>query len=185
MPYKNPEDLKNRNRNYYLKNKAVTIARATSWAKENIERSREIKRLSRVRCYKGSSKKDRERSAEWYLKNKERRAESNRKWSKKNPGKVSVNAKRWGAKNQDIRREWNQIRRARKTNAFIERVNRKRVFKESNGICGICSKAIEGVFEIDHTLPLSKGGRHSYDNCRPAHPSCNHQKGAKIGFCLP
>ena len=184
MPYKNPEDLRKRNRNYYLKNRSCAIARATIWAKENIDRSREIKRLSRVRCYKGSSEKDKERAAEWYLKNKERRAESNKRWSTRNPEKASVNAKRWRDKNPDKRHEWNQIRRARKTAAFIERVNRKRVFNEASGICSICSRPINGLFEIDHTMPLSKGGKHSYSNCRPAHPSCNHRKGAKVGFRL-
>lgn len=182
MPYKNPSDLKKRNKKYYANNRARIIIRATAWAKENLERSREIKRLSRVRCYKGITQKDRDRASEWYLKNKERRMESNRKWSAKNQDKIHINAKRWRNNNRDKRHEWAQARRARKRNAFVERVNRKRVFNRAGGICGICSKPIDGGFEIDHILPLSKGGEHSYGNCQPAHPSCNRRKGAKIGF---
>lgn len=32
---------------------------------------------------------------------------------------------------------------------------------------------------MNYIVPLSKGGKHSYDNTQPAHPKCNIQKGAK------
>jgi 5-methylcytosine-specific restriction endonuclease McrA len=36
------------------------------------------------------------------------------------------------------------------------------------------------AWDLDHVIPLSKGGEHSYDNVQVTHPSCNRKKGAKV-----
>jgi 5-methylcytosine-specific restriction endonuclease McrA len=48
------------------------------------------------------------------------------------------------------------------------------------GMCGICKQFIVGKFHVDHVIPLSKGGLHSYANTQPAHPDCNQRKSATI-----
>jgi 5-methylcytosine-specific restriction endonuclease McrA len=34
--------------------------------------------------------------------------------------------------------------------------------------------------ELDHIIPISKGGAHSRDNCQAAHARCNRMKSAKM-----
>jgi 5-methylcytosine-specific restriction endonuclease McrA len=51
--------------------------------------------------------------------------------------------------------------------------------------CGICLKPINKYLRlpnymaatIEHRLPISKGGTHTWDNVIPAHARCNFQKG--------
>ena len=51
--------------------------------------------------------------------------------------------------------------------------------------CGICHEAIDPLVRypdpdcgtIDHIIPLSRGGRHVWQNCQPAHKHCNEEKG--------
>lgn len=72
-------------------------------------------------------------------------------------------------------------RRARRAGAFIEHVDPRVVFTRDKGKCGICFKPVKKAdASIDHIVPLSKGGEHSYVNVQLAHLSCNFKKHVKI-----
>lgn len=77
---------------------------------------------------------------------------------------------------RNSKRRAESTRRARKLNQFVEAVDPAVVFERDSGICGICSDPIEGPFHVDHIIPLSKGGEHSYANVQAAHPRCNCTK---------
>lgn len=53
--------------------------------------------------------------------------------------------------------------------------------ERDSGICGICKKFIEQFHEksIDHVLPVSRGGTHTWDNVQLAHRICNSVKNNK------
>jgi 5-methylcytosine-specific restriction endonuclease McrA len=34
------------------------------------------------------------------------------------------------------------------------------------------------AMEVDHILPLARGGPHRYENVQPSHGDCNRRKGA-------
>ncbi len=86
---------------------------------------------------------------------------------------------------------WNR-RRAYKKNAMEDGdIHIKLLYQREDGICYLCGKkcdwndckTINGVFisgnnypSIDHVIPLSKGGKHSWDNVRLAHRICNIHK---------
>jgi len=71
-------------------------------------------------------------------------------------------------------------RRARKADAFIEAIDRQTVFSRDGGLCGICQQGVEPAnWHLDHVIPLSKGGQHSYDNVQVSHPVCNMRKGTR------
>jgi len=73
------------------------------------------------------------------------------------------------------------IRRARQMGQFVEPVDPKIVYEMHGGMRGICEKFVDySEFEVDHVIPLSKGGMHGYVNVQPAHFKCNRSKGAKI-----
>lgn len=77
------------------------------------------------------------------------------------------------------RRRWENDRRAKKKAAWIESVDPIVVYERDCGICHICGEGIgEERWEIDHKIPLSRGGPHSYANVGLAHASCNRKKWA-------
>lgn len=102
--------------------------------------------------------------------------------------------------NECYRTTTNYIRgssdRLNKTNIIDSDITLKRLFKKEWGVCYLCGESCDwndytitksGVFiagntypSIDHLVPLSKGGLHSWDNVRLAHRICNTKKSAKL-----
>lgn len=90
-------------------------------------------------------------------------------------------------------------RRARARDAIVDRnITLTAVIERDNGICYLCGKRVdetdyivrnEAVVcgnlypSIDHVIPLSKGGKHSWGNVRLAHRVCNSVKGDDIHGC--
>ena len=78
-------------------------------------------------------------------------------------------------------------RRALKLSAFVEDVRWSEVMERGKWVCHLCGDNIPKDAKypnpkfgtVDHVLPLSMGGQHSYANCKPAHLTCNCRKGAK------
>lgn len=46
--------------------------------------------------------------------------------------------------------------------------------------CWCCQSKLLGKFDVDHRIPLSRGGSHTEDNLVLACASCNRSKGAKM-----
>jgi len=78
--------------------------------------------------------------------------------------------------------------RARKIAAHVEDVRREIVFERDGFRCLICTEPLRMDVKaphpltpsIDHIVPLSRGGAHSYANIQSAHLACNVAKGARI-----
>ncbi len=84
-------------------------------------------------------------------------------------------------KSREQKRRNSNLRRARLLNAFVELVQPKIVWDRDGGICGICNKPVESNnWHLEHKIPLSKGGEHSYRNVQVSHPICNWQKHVTI-----
>ena len=116
----------------------------------------------------------------------------------KNECKDCAKARRrdWAAHNREREAEWNRLKYlaspesykiraadyvARKIQAFVEQVDPLIVLERYDGVCGICLDDVDPLrFEVDHIIPLSRGGEHSYANTQPSHPSCNAAKGDKV-----
>lgn len=79
------------------------------------------------------------------------------------------------------RRKWQAKRNALKRAAFVETVNPSVVYERDAGICGICREPVpRDAYEIDHIMPLSRRGEHSYANTQVAHKHCNRRKWASL-----
>lgn len=81
------------------------------------------------------------------------------------------------------------IRRARKRTNSCEPVDPIKVFERDGYICKICGCQTPITFrgswlpyapELDHIIPLSKGGEHTYKNTQCTCRACNQSKGNKI-----
>ena len=59
----------------------------------------------------------------------------------------------------------------------MTQARRRRILEAHDGICGYCEKPIEGAYEIDHVLPLARGGADDDGgNTVPMHPDCHRIK---------
>ena len=116
-----------------------------------------------------------------YLANRDERLRRGRERWAANPVESSARLKRYKQRNPErISALWAKRDALKRGAAFSELVRRDVVFELGAGLCGICGLAIDGLFEVDHIVPLSRGGDHSYANTQPSHPRCNNSKGAKL-----
>lgn len=78
-------------------------------------------------------------------------------------------------------------KRARRFGVAYERVVRRRVYERDGWQCQLCHKAINRTAVVphplaatlDHIVPMSRGGAHTYANVHAAHFTCNTAKGVK------
>jgi len=116
-------------------------------------------------------------SAQWRVDNREydleRQKEKSRLWRQNNPEKA--------------RAKW-QLRKARKkSNGAYEYVDYITVAERDRWVCQICQEEVDPEIKhpdrqsgsLDHVVPLSKGGAHTYDNTQLAHLFCNMKKSNK------
>ena len=149
-----------------------------------------------------------EYARQYSVANRERLVEYNRRWRAENPeyirewraanlDRVRASSRRWAEANPEYVRQWREanperyrktgrkssaLRRARKSGAArTEHVDSLVVLESHNYICEICGESVDPLdFHVDHIVPLSRGGDHSYANTQPAHPFCNISKGSKL-----
>lgn len=83
----------------------------------------------------------------------------------------------------------------RLSNIVIDKdISLEKLSRRDNGICWLCGRYVDWMDievrdgtkiagdmypSIDHVIPISKGGKHSWDNIKLAHRICNTLKGAK------
>lgn len=78
-------------------------------------------------------------------------------------------------------------RRGRMRAGTTETVYRKRVYQRDGWRCQLCGRLVRSDAKaphpdsptLDHIVPLSAGGEHSYRNVQLAHFYCNSKRGAK------
>lgn len=79
-------------------------------------------------------------------------------------------------------------KRARHFGVKYEPISRHRVFERDAYRCGLCGGQTDPTHRVphssaptlDHVVPMSRGGSHTYDNVQCAHFECNWQKGADV-----
>lgn len=93
------------------------------------------------------------------------------------------------------KKEKQRLQRAKQNGKIDKDITLDKLIHRDNNICGICGKECNsddykkdnGTFivgslypSIDHIIPLSKGGTHTWDNVQLAHMICNSIKNNKI-----
>lgn len=79
-------------------------------------------------------------------------------------------------------------RRAQKVGTQVEDLRPIDIYERDIWICGLCSTPVDPDCawpdpmspSLDHVLPLSLGGTHTYENVQLAHLTCNVSKGNRV-----
>lgn len=92
-------------------------------------------------------------------------------------------SKRYRANNPERRRQWGDTRseRMRSNPGYVHFGESEwlRLVNRHGGRCAYCDVRCE-VLEMDHVIPIARGGRHAIANILPTCPSCNRRKSSSL-----
>lgn len=158
--------------------KKTELDRSHRWAKNNPERSKELSRIRYAEWIKSDPEGYEKHLEEKRLKEKERREKDPETYNKKR----IIPKKLWKKRNPEkCRAQWrkdNTKRHARVRNAEIcdlTEDQRNEIFSFYKNRCYYCGKYSKKL-TMDHVVPLSKNGNHTFNNIVPACQFCNTKK---------
>ena len=100
-----------------------------------------------------------------------------RRWFQDNKDRLRRIRADWREANRDKSADYTRKRRAKRLDQYVEDVERSVVYERDAGVCGICGYGVGAEeFEVDHIVPLSRGGLESYGNVQATHRECNRWK---------
>jgi 5-methylcytosine-specific restriction endonuclease McrA len=160
------EECVERNREWAQKNLAKRQAKDRSWRERNPDKVQEM----RLRYYQRHREECLARVRAYRKSHQETVYATQAAWREAN--RANVNAQ--------MNRNWHRMR-AKQLGAFVEDVEKADIYARDNGLCGICGQPVAfNDMELDHVVPLSRGGKHEPANVQCAHATCNRRKGAKL-----
>lgn len=122
-----------------------------------------------------------QKNREWRENNRERHVANSIKWNKKNHEKHRSFVKRWESRNPQKKAEASALRRARKEAAMPN------LDRDQLGIVATLYDSAKRVsaktgipHEVDHIIPLAKGGLHHPCNLQILPRSVNRKKWVKV-----
>lgn len=173
-----------RNRGWYQDNREKRLLTVKRYQQQHREQRREISRrhyqrnrekeIARTNAYhKANPEVHRKSSRRQYNKQKdnpefkERRNERGRQYYRNNRKKALL---RW------------RKREALKRKAYGSHTLKdiQRLYDLQEGCCAYCGKSFDAGYEVDHIVPLSRGGSNDAKNLALACQSCNRSKGNKL-----
>jgi 5-methylcytosine-specific restriction endonuclease McrA len=170
----NAERINARNKIYYREN----IEKINAYRKATID----VKKETDKAYYKLNSKKIKKQRSVYYYDNLDKIKEYGINYRSNNSIKIKNYQQSKSGKN--ALKKANQKRRALKVNATIEDFSPLEVFERDGYICQICKRKTRKSFkhthllspQLDHIIPLSKGGEHSRLNTQCLCRECNMAK---------
>lgn len=128
----------------------------------------------------------------WRAANPKQRKAQTKKYREANREKLNIRKKTyWKAdfeNNPEKYRKRNRTRRALKQTTQVESINEKEIYLRDGWICQHCKKKVNKKLKhpdpmspsLDHIVPLSRGGTHTYSNVQLAHLTCNISKHTSV-----
>ena len=140
----------------------------------------EAGRKSAKQWRQNNLEKAKARARHYYLKNRPIRLEKRRQYAAQNRHTVRAQSLAWKKVNLDRCRIHEQRRRAQKLKATRNDLTHQQwmTIKAHYGSrCVYCGRKMQRL-TMDHIIPLSKGGEHTFSNVVPACALCNSKKNA-------
>lgn len=148
-------------------------AKKQEWVAANRDRKQQYWR----NYYAKDPEKFRKRSRDWGNQNKAWRAEKNRQYKEANKERLLAAQKEKRKNNPEKVFSGNHVRRQRMADNGLFVVTKKDFLRLMSSPCLYCGGK---TVEIDHIIPLSRGGRHSIGNLAPSCGPCNRSKSNKF-----
>lgn len=175
-----------RMRAYRLADPAAYRASRVQYRAANLEKARDRDR----RYTAAHTEANRERAKAWGRANPTRAHQRVKNWVEQNPEQRRRNSSKHRRANLATYAAHRQTRRTRQRAAFVEFVDHPTVFERDGWICGLCGGPVDRGLRaphpespsLDHVLPITAGGEHSYQNVQLAHFGCNSRKGARLSI---
>jgi 5-methylcytosine-specific restriction endonuclease McrA len=180
----NLEDRKEKDRLYNLANRDKRTAYARQYRKDNPEK-----------CAAFDRNKDPEKRRQYNKQYQENNREKLRAYNQLKhirnyaQNRLEINARNrlWFQKNREKSCDKTARYRAKKNRVFVEKVSKLEILERDGYICQICGGGVlpfVGVYHplypnIDHIIPIARGGLHTASNLQTTHRGCNTSKGTK------
>lgn len=134
--------------------------------------------ITRKAWYVANKDHHKELRQQWLSTNRGRHRELTRTWYQENRTKHLASTAEWAANNLPLKAHYRRVRRAKAANApgsaTSEQVTARMAY------FGNCCRYCGGEFEeVDHAIPLSRGGTAWPANLGPSCVPCNRSKGNK------
>lgn len=143
--------------------------------KNILNERRRLARLENPEKFRNQRKKwsqlNPDKIIEYNIKHKDHRAKLTKEWIKNNPEKHKIH----------VKTGW-QNKRARKKQAEgnINSINLNIKLKNQWNLCFWCYDSLDDTWEVEHIIPLSRGGTNLDDNIVISCRNCNAQKNNKL-----
>ncbi len=120
--------------------------------------------------------KSRESRQKWRAQN----PDYGQQWRDANPEKTRAYGRQWAKNHPHQVADKSARRRAKIRSApTVEKIDRLAIYHRDQGVCHLCRRKVSiKTFNLDHLVPISRGGAHTAANLRVAHPRCNFRRGA-------
>lgn len=171
---KNPDKKKIYDQRYQIKNSAKLQEYHRNYQRININKIREYK------ANLPEFKKEQKRAADriYGQNNRDKTRANSRRYRLNNPEQASANSRKYRQANRPLMAIKSAARRAKKLENGVFFISRKEVNALYARPCFYCASILN--IEIDHIVPIAKGGRHSIGNLVPACRACNASKSDKF-----
>jgi 5-methylcytosine-specific restriction endonuclease McrA len=157
-------------------------ARENRIANPPTDEERRADAARRKREYHANIDREKAYRIQWRENNKEKKAAHDAQWQRDNPDRVKERNKRWQEKNKEAVRSFTRNYRAKKKAAagYHTGDDIKGIFKSQNGICACgCGASLTAGYDVDHIIPVSRGGDNWPSNLQLLRPICNKSKNDK------
>lgn len=122
-----------------------------------------------------------ERHLRWRTSNRDYVRQTSRNWQKLNREKVCSSSKRWRQKTPERQALYSIQYKHRKRANIGDLALAPSIYQTANRL----SKCLGIPFDVDHIIPLSRGGRHDYRNLQVLPRTLNLRKLNHLNFKLP